>query len=230
MNAHQQLRRGTRADADAAAGVYLRARHAAVPQIPPLAHPDDEVREWMHRVLDEQEAWLAVADDGTLLGLMVVGGDWIEQLYMDPAWTGRGLGSHFVALAKQRSPGGLQLWTFVSNVGAQRFYERHGFSVEERTDGSGNEENAPDLRYVWRPLNAARLGVPGSHACAPQRTRGDGSGHTPIAANEDVRRSKAHARPTVARAPIVVGPCPEWENAGMKPPARQDMPTYRELM
>jgi len=43
------------------------------------------------------------------------------------------------------------LWTFVSNVRAQRFYERHGFTVAERTDGSGNEEKAPDLRYVWRP-------------------------------------------------------------------------------
>jgi GNAT superfamily N-acetyltransferase len=154
MNAEPQLRRGTGADADVAAEVYLRARHHAVPEIPPLAHPDDEVRHWMHRVLDEQEAWLAVADDGTLLGLMVLDGDWVEQLYMDPAWTGRGLGTRFVELAKQRRPGGLQLWTFVSNVRAQRFYERHGFAVEERTDGSGNEEKAPDLRYAWRPSAA----------------------------------------------------------------------------
>jgi GNAT superfamily N-acetyltransferase len=150
MNAGSQLRRGTGADANLAAEVYLRARRHAVPEIPPLAHPDDEVRQWMHRVLDEREAWLAVADDGTVLGLMVLDGDWVEQLYMDPAWTGRGLGTRFVELAKQRRPGGLQLWTFVSNVRAQRFYERYGFTVEERTDGSGNEEKAPDLRYVWR--------------------------------------------------------------------------------
>ena len=151
MNAGPQLRRGTGADANLAAEVYLRARRHAVPEIPPPAHSDDEVRQWMHRALDEHEAWLAVADDGTLLGLMVLDGDWVEQLYMDPAWTGRGLGTRFVELAKQRRPGGLQLWTFVSNVRAQRFYERHGFTVEERTDGSGNEEKAPDLRYVWRP-------------------------------------------------------------------------------
>jgi len=75
MNAEPQLRRGTGADANIAAEVYLRARHHAVPEIPPLAHPDDEVRQWMHRVLDEQEAWLAVADDGTLLGLMVLDPD-----------------------------------------------------------------------------------------------------------------------------------------------------------
>ena len=94
------------ADANLAAEVYLRAPRHAVPEIPPLAHPDDEVRQWMHRVLDEQEAWLAVADDGTLLGLMVLDSDWVEQLYMDPVWTGRGLGTRFVELAKQRRPGG----------------------------------------------------------------------------------------------------------------------------
>jgi GNAT superfamily N-acetyltransferase len=105
-------------------------------------------------VLDNQEVWLAFADHGALLGLMVLDGDWVEQLYMDPAWTGRGLGTRFVELAKQRRPGGLQLWTFVSNARAQRFYERHGFAVEERTDGSGNEEKAPDLRYAWRPSAA----------------------------------------------------------------------------
>ncbi|CAA9412428.1 MAG: hypothetical protein AVDCRST_MAG35-1509, partial [uncultured Quadrisphaera sp.] len=46
---------------------------------------------------------------------------------------------------------GLALWTFASNVAAQRFYERHGFVAGDRTDGSGNEERAPDVRYAWRP-------------------------------------------------------------------------------
>ena len=124
MNAGPRLRRGTGADANLAAEVYLRARRRAVPEIPPLAHPDDEVRQWMRRVLDEQEAWLAVAGDGTVPGLMVLAGDWVGQLYTDPAWTGRGLGARLVALAKQRRPGGLQLWTFASNARAQRFYER----------------------------------------------------------------------------------------------------------
>jgi GNAT superfamily N-acetyltransferase len=150
VNAGLGLRRGTGADADIAAEVYLRARHRAIPEIPPLVHSDDEVRHWMRGVLDNQEVWLAFADHGALLGLMVLDGDWVEQLYIDPAWTGRGLGTRLLELGKQRRPDGLQLWTFVSNVRAQRFYERKGFAVEERTDGSGNEEHAPDLRYVWR--------------------------------------------------------------------------------
>ncbi len=145
------LRPATSADADDAAEIYLRARRHAVPRIPPLAHTDDEVRTWLRQVLDEQEAWLAEAVDGTLLGLMILDGDWLDQLYLDPARTGGGLGSRLVELAKRRRPDGLQLWTFESNTAAQRFYERHGFTEQERTDGRGNEEQAPDRRYAWRP-------------------------------------------------------------------------------
>ncbi|MBV9795443.1 MAG: GNAT family N-acetyltransferase [Actinobacteria bacterium] len=151
MTAEPPLTRATSADADAAAELYLLARHRAVPAIPPPFHPDDDVRQWLRGVVRDQEVWLAVAVGGAPLGLMVLDGDWLDQLYVHPAWTSRGLGARFVELAKQRRPGGLQLWTFESNVRAQRFYERHGFTVAERTDGRGNEEQAPDLRYVWRP-------------------------------------------------------------------------------
>jgi hypothetical protein len=71
MTSDLRLRRGTDADADIAAEVYLRARHHAIPEIPPLAHPADEVRQWMRGVLAEQKVWLACADDGAPLGLMV---------------------------------------------------------------------------------------------------------------------------------------------------------------
>jgi GNAT superfamily N-acetyltransferase len=155
MATEPRLRRATDADADDAARVYLRARHHAIPEIPPLVHPDDDVRQWMRGVVREQEVWLADAGDGAVLGLMVLDGDWVGQLYVDPGWTGRGLGTRFVELAKRRRPGGLQLWAFASNVRAQRFYERHGFTVRQRTDGSGNEERAPDLRYAWRPAHRA---------------------------------------------------------------------------
>ena len=43
----------------------------------------------------------------------------------------------------------VQLWTFQSNAGARRFYERHGFVAVQTTDGD-NEEQAPDIRYLWR--------------------------------------------------------------------------------
>jgi GNAT superfamily N-acetyltransferase len=75
---------------------------------------------------------------------------WVEQLYVDPEHTGAGIGSRLIELAKDRSPAGLQLWTFQANEGARRFYERHGFTVVELTDGAGNEEHQPDVRYAWK--------------------------------------------------------------------------------
>ena len=40
---------------------------------------------------------------------------------------------------------------FQSNTGACRLYERRGLVEIERTDGSGNEEKAPDIRMAWHP-------------------------------------------------------------------------------
>jgi ribosomal protein S18 acetylase RimI-like enzyme len=87
--------------------------------------------------------------DSQPLAVLVLDDAWVDQLYVDPAFTGRGLGSRLVELAKSRRPAGLQLWTFATNTGAQRFYLRHGFMVAGTTDGSGNEENAPAIRFVW---------------------------------------------------------------------------------
>jgi ribosomal protein S18 acetylase RimI-like enzyme len=75
--------------------------------------------------------------------------DWVDQLYVDSSATGQGLGSELIELAKTLRPDGLQLWTFATNIGAQRFYRRHGFVVAETTDGAGNEEKAPDIRFIW---------------------------------------------------------------------------------
>jgi chorismate mutase len=41
------------------------------------------------------------------------------------------------------------LWVFESNRPARTFYARRGLVELERTDGSGNEEKAPDVRMAW---------------------------------------------------------------------------------
>ena len=113
-------------------------------------HSDTDIEQWVKvEVIAHREVWVAVNTEDHPLAVMVLHDGWIDQLYVAPAWTGLGLGSRLVELAKSRSPQGLQLWTFASIVGAQRFYERHGFVIAETTDGSGNEENEPDLRLVW---------------------------------------------------------------------------------
>ena len=142
------LRRATSDDAAAVADVWLRSYKAALPRVR-QAHPDDEVRGWFRDVVvPERETWVADAD-GRVVGLLVLSPGDLEQLYLDPDWRGRGLGDRLVALAKERFPDGLELWTFQVNGPACRFYERHGFVEVERTDGRANEEREPDVRYVW---------------------------------------------------------------------------------
>ena len=150
------VRRATPADARAVADVYLRSRHESVPAIPPPVHSDDDIRRCFATVvLPEREVW--VANDGTdVLALLVLEGEWVDQLYVDPPWFGRGVGSALLATAQGHRPGGLQLWAFESNHRAHRFYERYGFVLEEKTDGSGNEERAPDRRYRWGPATRRR--------------------------------------------------------------------------
>ena len=144
------LRRAAPEDVWAVADVLIRSRRASVGSIPAAIHSDTDIEQWVKvEVIAHREVWVAVNTEDHPLAVMVLHDGWIDQLYVDPAWTGLGLGSRLVELAKSRSPQGLQLWTFASNVGAQRFYERHGFVIAETTDGSGNEENQPDLRLVW---------------------------------------------------------------------------------
>jgi GNAT superfamily N-acetyltransferase len=76
--------------------------------------------------------------------------DWLEHLYIDASATNRGVGTRMVEVAKRELTAlQVQLWTFQSNTGARRFYERHAFVAVQTTDGD-NEEQAPDVRYVWR--------------------------------------------------------------------------------
>jgi GNAT superfamily N-acetyltransferase len=136
-------------DADAIADTWLAAFRETY-DFPP-AHTDDEVRGWVRRgLLPSTETWVA-SRDGIVVGFMALRGERVEQLYVRRPWTGRGLGSRLLARARDACPDGLELWTFQVNAAARRFYERHGFRVAEQTDGSGNEERQPDVRYVWSP-------------------------------------------------------------------------------
>ena len=130
-------------------------RHPTDPNV--HGHPDVEghpdVRGHPDGTRGPNTSGAADALDATGADGAIPDGDvrWLDHLYLAPGKTGRGAGSQLVRLAKERRPGGLQLWTFQVNVGARRFYERHGFTASEFTDGAGNEEHTPDVRYVWRP-------------------------------------------------------------------------------
>ena len=168
-----ELRRAHPAEAGELAALWLRSRAAAAPSIPPTVHGDEEVHRWFEDVLIPScEVWI-VDRQGEAIALMVLNGDWIDQLYVDPASTGRGIGGTLLEHAMSRRPTGLRLWTFEANRGARRFYESHGFVATVSTVGD-NEERTPDVCYEWRPGSTlgegGRPGSPGEESTPSERS------------------------------------------------------------
>ncbi|MFC4787345.1 GNAT family N-acetyltransferase [Nocardioides sp. MAHUQ-72] len=144
------VRRAEPADAVAVADLYTRARVAAVPMMPPAVHTGEEDRAWFAGQLarPDLECWVAERS-GELLGYALLTPVWLDHLFIRHDATGQGVGTVLLDLVKSLRPDGFSLWVFESNSGARRFYARHGLVELERTDGSGNEERAPDVRMAW---------------------------------------------------------------------------------
>ena len=148
-----EIRRATAADASAVGEVFLASFHATYDF--PLAHTDEEVRAWIRDDIVPAavtETWVATdGPGGPVVGLMVVGPDMLDQLYVSPDRLGQGIGRRLLERAKAITPDGLALFTFQVNDRARRFYERNGFVATWFGDGTANEEGQPDVRYAWRP-------------------------------------------------------------------------------
>jgi GNAT superfamily N-acetyltransferase len=141
-----RLREATSADADAIAEVFTASR-GLLTFLPRLHTPDEDRAFIAHRIVPEYRLTLA-EEDGRLLGYMAEGEAWIEQLYVSPIAVRRGVGSALMAEAKARQKR-LELWCFKQNVTGRAFYAAQGFEALYETDGSGNEERSPDVRYRW---------------------------------------------------------------------------------
>lgn len=141
----------------ACAGLWLRSRRASVPAIPPPVHSDEKVSDWTRFVIAMRKLWVAERSGQIVAVMMLYDDGELDQLFVDPEWTGNGTGTRLVDHAKTLVPSGLSLWTFQTNTRARRFYERHGFVEVESTEGN-NEEGAPDVRYHWSGSPRAPLG------------------------------------------------------------------------
>ncbi len=143
------VRRARIDEGEAVGDLWLRSRRASVPANPPPAYGDEEVRRhFATQVVGSGEVWVVERPGVGLIAMLVVDGGWIEHLMVAPGLSGTGIGSRLIELAKSRAGASLDLWTFQTNLGARRFYERPGFEARETTDGD-NVERAPDVRYRW---------------------------------------------------------------------------------
>ena len=149
MSTELQLRPATAADLPAVAEVHIASRAAAVPAIPAGIHTDDEARAWVGSWdLTAYDVWLALRGD-EVVGYSRATPTWLDDLYVLPDAQGLGVGAALLDLVKAQHPDGFGLWVFESNGPARRFYTHHGLVELERTDGSGNEEQAPDIKMAW---------------------------------------------------------------------------------
>ena len=135
-------------EARAAADLH-RIAGALIPGYDTTLHTTEEyVAFYENEVLINGPVWGAF-EGAILRGHVALLPGWIDHLYVDPPFHGRGIGGALVTLA-QREQDELRLYTFQSNTRARALYERHGFVIEELTDGARNEEKMPDVTYHWR--------------------------------------------------------------------------------
>ncbi len=143
-----RLREAEEADVALVAALHRRVRTLCLPFLPVLHTPEDDLRYFAGHVFPGCEVRIAEID-GEAVGYSAYRPGWLDHLYVDPVWHGRGIGATLLRDATAANAD-LQLWCFARNIAACRFYEAHGFTPVERTDGARNEEREPDIRYAWR--------------------------------------------------------------------------------
>ncbi len=148
--------RAQSADGAGIAAVYLTA--TAKLGFLPRRHNGADMWHHFSTMPTKQETWIA-RHGGRIAGFLAVSPrwpNWVDHLYVHPSTQNKGLGAALLSHAKRSAPQGFQLWTFCQNRPARRFYERHGLTIAERTDGRRNEERMADLRYVWQPEKTSK--------------------------------------------------------------------------
>jgi GNAT superfamily N-acetyltransferase len=155
--------RRARADEGPAVASVFGAARAEMTYLPSLHSPAEDVV-FFSEIVSGSGGWVmvAVGGGGDLVGFCVVRAGWVEHLYVRPGYQSQGIGGKLLATAiaehecehesdgdgdgDGEHDGELLLWVFEENTGAERFYRRAGFYEIERTDGSDNEERAPDIQ------------------------------------------------------------------------------------
>ena len=156
MTTGLSIRRYRPKDLEAVVDLWYRSWSTALPG---LRHPHP-IEEWQRRfreeISQEQAVWVAERAcpeerGGRLAGFlaMYLPRGYVDQLYVEPALQGRGIGTALLAQARAASPGGLSLHALQANVSARAFYERHGFTAGEA--GINRVNGQPNVEYRWTP-------------------------------------------------------------------------------
>jgi GNAT superfamily N-acetyltransferase len=149
-----QIRFAAEADAGVIARIHMTSRSAAMPYLPPQKRNHEQVTRWVRDVLLKQcRTWVAVRY-AEITGYATLDGDMLEHLYLRPDVRRQGIGTLLLNEVRRHSPEGVSLHVFQQNTDARAFYNRHGFTVLDTSDGDRNMENLPDMTLRWTPAHA----------------------------------------------------------------------------
>lgn len=143
------IRQAEPGDAEAIARIFRESRAQAMPWLPVLHDPADELDHFRGRV--EADEVFVVERGGGVAGFAILNGDELDALYVAPEHQRGGVGAALFRHIQELRPERFGFWVFRDNLGARRFYESHGARSLYETDGAENEERTPDVRYEWRP-------------------------------------------------------------------------------
>ncbi|MFN8634872.1 MAG: GNAT family N-acetyltransferase [Chloroflexota bacterium] len=139
-------------DLDPVVELWYATWHATFPD---LTHhePKDEWRRRFETEIAAEEQVFVAEVDGQLAGFLALkdrggGQGYLHEIFVEPEYQHRGIGSILMRLAKELAPAGLRLHTLQRNARAAAFYERHGFTV--LSTGIGRV-GLPNALYVWEP-------------------------------------------------------------------------------
>ena len=141
------LRSATAGDADAIAEVYCASFRLLT--FLPMLHTEAEYRSFIGNVMLRDCDVIVAEDNSGIVSFLARQGEEVRLLYTRPDRVGLGAGTQLIEAAKKSGVAALELWCFQANTRARRFYEARGFRAIRFTDGAGNEEKTPDVRYRW---------------------------------------------------------------------------------
>jgi ribosomal protein S18 acetylase RimI-like enzyme len=137
-------------DFDDITRLWFEAETVAMPKLMArMNYTIEDAREYFQRaVVAEDQIWV-YEHNGIPLGFLAIQGEFIDRLYVDPAYHREGIGQALLMKARQLLPKHMWLYTHVANKMARAFYEKNGFVVE-KFGVSPEPESEPDVEYHWR--------------------------------------------------------------------------------
>ena len=127
------------------AKVFRTTRQSCLPYLPVLHTADEDGEFFEARVLQQDSVWIA-EDAGRIVGFCAFRNEWLDHLYVDPAFQRRGIGRALLDLAISQNRV-LNLWVFQQNLPAIAFTSRMAFvSLKIPTDPA--MRNAFRMRFI----------------------------------------------------------------------------------